>query len=89
MIKKKRIKDQSLLDFIKTIPCIICGMIPSDPDHVTTRGAGGDDTAENVWPLCRKHHVERHAKGIKYMIDKYDGCKIWLELANRSDILEK
>jgi len=63
--------------------------VPSDPDHVTSRGAGGSDVAENVWPLCREHHVERHAKGIGHMIRTYPGCRIWLEHAEREDVLTK
>jgi hypothetical protein len=43
----------------------------SDPDHVTSRGAGGDDVAENVWTLCRRHHVERHNEGPRHMALKY------------------
>lgn len=86
-MKKIRIRDQYLLDFVKTLPCIICLKIPSDPDHVTTRGAGGGDTANNVWPLCREHHNERHNKGLSYMIEKYSSCTTWLQLADRQDIL--
>jgi 5-methylcytosine-specific restriction endonuclease McrA len=87
--KKTRIKNQELIDFIKTLPCLICYMRPSDPDHITTRGAGGHDLADNLWPLCRKHHNERHSKGLGFMIKKYSSCKQWLIKANRKDILEK
>ena len=47
---------------------MVCGMTPSDPDHLRTRGAGG----EFVWPLCRAHHVERHQIGIRTFVKKYD-----------------
>lgn len=87
--KHKRIRDQGLLDFVKTLPCIVCRTEPSDPDHVTSRGAGGDDVAMNVWALCRPHHVERHAKGLGHMVRTYPSCVIWLELAGRKDILER
>jgi hypothetical protein len=44
-------------------PCAGCGAPPPcDPDHVTTRGAGGLDS--DCAPLCRVCHVERHALGI-------------------------
>lgn len=62
---------------------------PSDPDHITTRGAGGDDVAINVWPLCRTHHVERHAKGLMYMIEKYETLQLWLQRAGRKDVLDR
>ena len=33
-------------------------------DHITTRGAGGQDEG-NGWGLCAEHHVERHTLGLK------------------------
>ncbi len=86
--KTTRIVDQSLLNFVKTLPCMACGKTPSDPDHVTTRGAGGDDVAVNVWPLCREHHNERHAHGLGFMVETYHGCLMWLRRAKRTDIFE-
>ena len=87
--KKKRIVNKDLLKFIKDLPCLCCLHIPSDPDHITTRGAGGNDTADNVWPLCRTHHQQRHYKGLIWMIKNYPALKRWLENENRSDILDK
>lgn len=87
--KFKRVIDQDLLDYIKTLNCIICGFTPCDPDHVITRGPGGSDSAINVWPLCHKHHIERHNKGLGHMIRTYEGCRIWLENASRYDMLSK
>lgn len=84
-----RVRNQDLLDFVKTLPCIVCRTVPSDPDHVTTRGAGGGDEAVNVWPLCREHHNERHNQGLPHMIRKYRSCEVWLTLAERHDVLEK
>lgn len=33
-----------------------------EPDHALTRGAGGHD--DSTWPLCSRHHRERHAIGL-------------------------
>lgn len=87
--KPKRIKDRDFLDFIRTIPCIVCGSLPSEGDHLTTRKAGGHDVANNVWPLCRREHTERHKIGLLTFIKKYPACRTWLELAGRTDILDK
>jgi 5-methylcytosine-specific restriction endonuclease McrA len=87
--KSKRIVDQELLDFVKTLPCLVCLHEPSDPDHITSRGAGGSDTATNVWPLCRPHHVLRHQKGLGYMVQKFPSLRLWLQSAERFDILDK
>lgn len=36
-----------------------------DVHHIASRGAGGDDTLENMICLCRKHHNQAHAGRIK------------------------
>lgn len=82
-------KNQDFLNFIKTLPCLVCRAVPSDPDHITTRGAGGGDYPENVWPLCRAHHNERHAIGIKSLVEKYPSLEDWLRRAGRTDVLSK
>lgn len=78
-----------LLKAVRTLPCLACGGRPSDPDHITTRGAGGKDTAENVWPLCRAHHQERHLKGLGHMIERYRRCLAFLVEHKRVDIFER
>lgn len=92
-MKKKRLKDQDFLDHIKTLPCLACRpgsqIHQTDPDHITTKGAGGDDVPENVWPLCREHHTERHKIGLLTMVRKYGSLRYWLDLAGRRDILER
>lgn len=61
------------------MPCVVCESDgPSDPDHIKTRGSGGDDEPGNVWPLCRSHHVERHKIGIETFKSKYPWAWQWL-----------
>lgn len=74
-----------ILDNIEAAPRI------SDPHHVTTRGAGGDDVETNVMPLCRRHHdeVEAPFKGYSYMIPRYPALRDWLILAKRFDVFER
>ena len=59
-----------LADYARQQPCIACGAWPSEPHHVKTRGAGGDDVRGfgghgNIAPLCAKHHRAVHARGRK------------------------
>jgi len=89
MVKKKRIVDKKLLQEVSQLPCLVCGRGPSDSDHLKTRGAYGDDTENNVWSLCRKHHVERHKTGILTFVKKYPTCESWLLKHGREDILDK
>jgi hypothetical protein len=63
----------------------------SDPHHVTSRGAGGGDTATNVMPLCRGHHNEWEApwRGPGFMVRNYPRVREWLYGAERFDVLER
>ena len=69
-----------LAEHVRTLPCLVCGRSPVDPAHVRSRGAGGHAWIEgsldvhgvpfpirvgNIVPLCRAHHTEQHASGIR------------------------
>lgn len=60
------------LELIKDMPCMICMKHgPSDVDHWRTRGAGGKNDLQNLSPLCRLHHREKHDQGIITFWNKY------------------
>ena len=80
-MKPKRIVDEELLDVIRSISCICCLATPSQPHHVKSRGAGGDDVAINLLPLCALCHYEIHKRGLVYMSEEYPGIREWLVLA--------
>lgn len=48
---------------VRGMPCLACGLTPSDPAHVRSRGAGGGRF--DIVPLCRAHHQEQHQHGIQ------------------------
>ena len=97
MLKRPRIVNEELLAVVRTLPCLACserhpglaidsisdGYSQSQPHHVTSRGAGGDDVAENLMPLCMWHHIEIHKIGLSSMSDRYPTIKRWLILAGR------
>lgn len=85
--KPQRIVNEALLEIVQALPCMACGQTPSDPHHITTRGAGGGDTPQNLIPLCREHHQLWHSQGATYMLNTYPCVKFWLEGAGRTDIL--
>lgn len=69
--KSKRIEDQNILDFYRRRRCDICGVKPSDPAHIKTRGSGGNDEHFNLLSLCRIHHTEQGQIGFWKMVKKY------------------
>ena len=61
---KKRIVDQKLMKDMRELPCYVCGAPgPNDVHHIKSKGAGGDDTEQNLVTLCHKHHQELHQVG--------------------------
>lgn len=69
--KLKRKINKELLEHIRSLRCVACGSYPPcDADHLITRGAGGDDSLENLWPLCRKCHYARHYMGLTEFVKK-------------------
>lgn len=55
--------DDPFIAFVRQQRCAVCNVSPCDPDHFRTRGAHGWNSW--VWPLCRKHHVEKGNKGLR------------------------
>jgi hypothetical protein len=65
---------------MKKIACIACGAHPpSDAHHIKSRGSGGDDRAENLIPLCRKHHTLWHQLGPGLFLDKFPHVLVHLK----------
>lgn len=48
-----------------------CGKSGTDPAHIKSVGAGGDDHINNLLPLCREHHSEHHQTGWSKFIRKH------------------
>jgi len=58
-------------EFKKRYPwCMICRR-KSEPHHIISKGAGGSDDWNNLWPLCRIHHNEHNTVGTKRFRQKY------------------
>lgn len=51
--------DPQFLAAMRKLPCMGCGKPgPSEAHHVQTKGAGGDDSAHNIIPLCGGCHTQ-------------------------------
>jgi hypothetical protein len=87
--KTERIDNPELRKKYHSMRCVVCRKTPCDPDHISTKGSGGDDSEHNMWALCRNHHQERHQLGIASFISKYERAYEWLVLNNREDVLSR
>ena len=76
---------KSYIKYIKSIPCLVCGHRPVDPDHLSHRGSAGKGKTitgtildYSCVPLCRIHHSERHSSGLKKFQERYR-INLWKE----------
>jgi len=88
--KPKRIKDPKLLKSFRERKCEVCFRFGDVVGHhITTKGAGGDDTEFNLMALCTFHHRMVHDKGNRFMIETFKQYEWALEKRQRFDIIEK
>lgn len=69
--REPRIKDNKHLDFIRSLPCCICGDdTGTEAAHIRTGSdahgknpTGMQEKSSDKWalPLCNRHHREQHA----------------------------
>ena len=73
--QEQKLSSKKYLDYIRNKPCLVCGSIPCDPDHLEARGMGGANRSVykdySSVPLCRIHHTERHQAGNEKFENKY------------------
>lgn len=70
--KEPREKDAKHLDFIRSLPCCVCGDdTTTEAAHIRTaslahgkNATGMQEKSSDKWalPLCGKHHREQHTK---------------------------
>lgn len=67
--RQPREEDPAYLAYVRTLPCLICRRVPSDPAHLRTgarqygkphTGMGEKPSDRWVLPLCRTHHDDQH-----------------------------
>lgn len=68
--RRPRERNESHLDFIRSLRCCICGSPDPDPAHIRTASAmhgkrqtGGAEKPSDKFtvPLCRTHHEQQHS----------------------------
>jgi hypothetical protein len=80
MNRNDKIVDESYLNYIRSLPCLVplCKKHPADPDHLKARGwREGKRNDYTAIPLCRQHHVERGQIGNVKFCDKHSIGNLW------------
>ncbi len=76
--KQKRVIDKKLMKSYHTDKeCVICGKAAT-PAHIKGHGAFGNQTPENLAPLCGEHHTEQGQCGMTTFADRYQPFRMWL-----------
>lgn len=91
-MKQKRIVNKAFLKSCRGKPCVVSNnecFGQTVGHHVTSVGAGGNDTPDNVVVLCVYHHRLIHDKPNSDFIKKYKSFHLWLIQNQREDILDK
>ncbi len=74
---------EARVEFVRNLPCVVCGAIFCENSHITNGGAGRKGAYRKIVPLCfnmyapqdgcyrEGHHAESHRIGIKSFAAKY------------------
>ena len=87
--------DQAMLYWATvTRHCVICGAPGSDLAHYEAVGRGMNRNKMNhydkhVLALCRRHHSEQHAIGVKSFDEKYHLQNSWIKVDDRLNAMLK
>lgn len=61
------------VEFVKSLPCLVCGCSPSENAHVGKEGAGAGRkaNADQIAALCSRCHAELHRMGAESFERQY------------------
>jgi hypothetical protein len=55
------------VEFVRNLPCIVCGSRPSENAHIVTGGMGRKADYQLIVPLSSDCHAMAHAKGMSWL----------------------
>ena len=91
--REPRQRDAKHLDYIRSLPCCICGGIDTEAAHIRTSSlahgkthTGMGEKPSDKWtvPLCNRHHSEQHSMWEMDFWKKYDIDPFMLAITLRS-----
>lgn len=91
LVKPVRVVDKKLLAAVRAQPCTVWQFCigVKHAHHVTTKGAGGGDTEDNLMPLCAYHHDWLHRIGYGKAFKMWPTLLRWIVEHKRVDIIER
>lgn len=82
--------DKKFVDSYREKPCVVCfTTYQTVAHHITSRGAGGGDTKDNLMPVCFTHHRMIHDKGNAFMIKTFKQYEQFLIDLGRQDVIDR
>lgn len=64
-------RDKALAKAFRFKPCVVCGSLKSEGDHIKSFGSSRKEDEQNMWALCREHHIEKHTIGLTTFVRKH------------------
>jgi len=77
------LRDRKYLDSVRSMPCIVTGLVTSDhetvdPAHIGTAGKGCKSADNHVLPLIHSEHLKQHAGEHSYWLSVFENDKYLL-----------
>ena len=65
--KIKPLRSDKYLKFVRSLPCVACGIPADDAHHIKGRGLGGGVKPTDLMtiPMCRPCHTKLHDMGFR------------------------
>ena len=77
--KGRRVENKELCASYHNMPCVVCGSRREIVGHhIKSKGSGGDDSKENLIPVCFIHHAEVHQLGLTKLCSRYSNLKWYI-----------
>ena len=64
--KTKTYRNRKYLDWLKELPCHICGKTPCDPCHIGVSNFKIKPPDNQALPMCREHHTYQEYHSWKF-----------------------
>ena len=85
--KRHRWVNPKYLQWVKSQPCVCCGVRADDPHHIIGHGQGGMGTKAHdllTIPLCRQHHDDLHRDMSRWEAEHGSQVDLWYEFFDLS-----